>query len=186
MKYLRSPIFLIVFICSFSVIIYAQNFWEQMPFPDTVHAHCAAVNSQNIIFAGTATADYHHEGVYRSVDQGNTWVPVLATNSFPILDIAINVLDHIYVGTGGYDPLRVSTDNGETWQSLPFNTSPICNIHCVGPDTIYIGSSANGIGMLVRSCIRAILGIQFLCIMREVLNKLADLRSYLQGKCMSV
>jgi len=131
----------------------AQDFWEQMPFPDTVHANCAAVNSQNIIFVGTATADYHREGIYRSADQGTTWQLVLSTNSFPISDIAIDASDLIYAATAGSDPLRVSTDNGETWQSVPFDCNiPIGNIYCKGTDTIFIGScTSSSQGMLIRS-----------------------------------
>lgn len=153
MKLFRVQISLLFFLCNPFLILSAQNFWEQMPFPDTVHACCAAVNSQNVIFAGTQTADFHREGVFRSADQGATWQLVLSTNSFPIHDIAINASDHIYAATGGFDPLRVSMDNGDTWQSLPFDYNiPIGNIYCKGTDTIFIGSTtAYSQGLLIRS-----------------------------------
>ena len=153
MKLFRLQISMLFFLCNPFLILSAQNFWEQMPFPDTVHATCAAVNSQNVIFAGTQTADFHHEGVYRSTDQGATWEMVLSTNSFPIHDIAINSSDHIYAATGGFDPLRVSMDNGETWQSVPFDYNiPVGKIYCKGTDTIFIGScTSSSQGMLIRS-----------------------------------
>lgn len=124
----------------------------QLPFPDTVQPNCAAVNSQGVIFVGTQTADYHHEGVFRSYDHGNSWQLVLATGSFGVQDIAISNEDNIYAGTSsGLNPLITSTDNGLTWEPIEFPyPAPVSSIDCIGPDTIYVGSS-DGRGLLLHS-----------------------------------
>lgn len=124
----------------------------QLPFPDTVQPNCAAVNSQGVIFVGTQTADYHHEGVYRSNDHGNSWQLALATGSFGVQDIAISNEDKIYAGTAnGLNPLMASADNGVTWEPIEFPyPATVGTIHCIGPDTLYIGSS-DGRGLLLHS-----------------------------------
>jgi hypothetical protein len=56
--------------------LYAQDFWELMPFPDSLTITCLAVNQQGDIFVGTNTLTAY-DGVFRSQDAGQTWELVL-------------------------------------------------------------------------------------------------------------
>ncbi|MBE0663461.1 MAG: hypothetical protein IH597_13455 [Bacteroidales bacterium] len=121
--------------------LYAQDFWETLPFPDSLHIACIAINSEGSIFVGTVTSNVTN-GIYRSEDSGETWEIVLNTSNFQIYSMTISVSGNIYVSKGGFDPFIVSYDNGNTWQilNIPYYT-PFSKIHCIGTDTILCGAS---------------------------------------------
>ncbi len=150
MKHILPLLFSFLF---FSCTVKAQDFWEQLPFPDTLDISCVAVNDQGHIFAGTVTeGPCVSEGVYRSTDSGQTWQYVLNTSTFQINAIGINSLGNIFVSSNGFNTLWKSTNNGNTWQLLNNpNNYHISQFYCLGGDTLLIGCDAPGIILLLKS-----------------------------------
>jgi len=131
----------------------AQDFWEQLPFPDTLDISCVAVNNGGHIFVGTGTTGpCVSDGVYRSTDSGHTWQHVLSTGTFSILTIGIDKTGHVYASSQGANTFWKSTDNGQTWQPLPFNSMNHITKFCsFGNDSLLIGCSRTLGAMLLRT-----------------------------------
>ena len=91
----------------------AQNFWQQTNGPYGGRIQSLAINNSNgYIFAGTAGG-----GVFRSMDNGNSWTAV--NNGFSVLvlyALVINASGHIFAGT--YDGVFRSTNNGDSWTEV--------------------------------------------------------------------
>ncbi|MBE0663683.1 MAG: T9SS type A sorting domain-containing protein [Bacteroidales bacterium] len=119
--------------------LYAQDFWETLPFPDTAHVKSIAVNNQGHIFIG-AGSNNTIGGVYRSIDGGLNWEFVLNMDDFGVLSLEINNQGTIYAGTNhAFHPLYASYDNGVTWKELPIPTNlNVIKIKSRGADTLYV------------------------------------------------
>ena len=98
--------------------VFSQDFWELLPFPDSLDITCLAVNQQGNIFVGTNTSTAY-DGVFRSLDEGQTWELVLDMGLYGPASIAITDSGYIYSlgGSQGFY-LTKSIDNGLTWESL--------------------------------------------------------------------
>ncbi|HOW32024.1 MAG TPA: T9SS type A sorting domain-containing protein, partial [Bacteroidales bacterium] len=117
----------------------AQDFWEVLPFPESTDIYCTAVNNEGDIFVGAAN-DGAPGGVYRSLDNGQTWSLVLDLGEFSVISLEISNNGNIYAGTNWVNPLYVSLNNGETWEALPLPLSH--NVVCIlsiGSDTLFVG-----------------------------------------------
>ena len=134
----------LMFVSFFAVQqLQAQDFWQQLtPIPiqsNSTSVQCLATNSKGHIFAGVSS--YPTDGVFRSIDGGQSWEQVLETSlygaTWPVYSITINEADHIYISTSGEELMR-SEDNGETWETIQ---TPVdgwfYQILCIGLDTIY-------------------------------------------------
>jgi hypothetical protein len=149
MKHLALLLFSLV--CYTSPLL-AQDFWEQLYFPDSLDISCLAVNSQGNIFVGTVS-QYVTNGVYRSNDAGISWELALNTGNFGVLSLEINSEGTIYAGTNrAYHNLWVSYNSGNDWQEIPmpYNYN-IPEIHCQESVTIYASLFADNGALLVRS-----------------------------------
>jgi hypothetical protein len=119
--------------------LYAQDFWETLPFPDTAHVRSMAVNNQGHIFIG-AGSNNTIGGIYRSIDGGLNWEFMLNMGDFGVLSLEINNQGAIYAGTNrALHTLYVSNDNGATWEQLPIPTTiNVITIKSKGSDTLYV------------------------------------------------
>jgi len=89
----------------------AQNFWQQTNGPYGGDIRAFVINSTGHIFAGASGG-----GVFRSMDNGESWRPVnvgLPHTAF-VQSLAINLNGDIFVGIIGAGISR-STDNGNSW-----------------------------------------------------------------------
>jgi photosystem II stability/assembly factor-like uncharacterized protein len=131
--------------------VFAQDFWEQLPFPYEASIRCIATNDQGDIFVG-AGYDVDNGGVYRSLDDGQTWDLVLDMVSFSVLSIEINEQGIIYAGTNrGFPTLCVSYNNGTNWEELILpSTENVVKILCASTDTVYVSQWTEG-ALLLRS-----------------------------------
>ena len=77
----------------FSYVIDAQDYWEQINFPDTNSVFSIAVNEQSEIFIGSGN------GVYRTSDDGINW-DYLGLDSQSFTSLSISDGDEIYAGSG--------------------------------------------------------------------------------------
>jgi len=130
----------------------AQDFWETLPFPDGTNIYCIAINNEGDIFVGTVYDYGLPGGVYRSLDNGQSWDLVLNLGTFGVLSLDINAEGRIYAGTN--DPYSVysSSNNGLNWNGLSvpqrFN---VLDIQCFGTDTVFVSQWDNSGGLVIRS-----------------------------------
>ncbi|MDR0970263.1 MAG: T9SS type A sorting domain-containing protein [Lentimicrobiaceae bacterium] len=127
----------------------AQDFWQKLtPIPGSnTKVHCLATNSKGHIFAGVDS--YPDDGVFRSIDGGQSWQKVLTT--FYPLRIKIDANDVIYLGRD-YPSVTVSKDDGKTWNEVEFpEVSSVTMIYTGGQDTIYVGGDSNNGALFLRS-----------------------------------
>ncbi len=130
---------------------YSQDFWEQIPFPDSLDITCLAVNQQGDIFVGTGTS-YITDGVFRSCDNGQSWNMILNNANTMVWTLSINEIGHILVSTGGFYPLRASFDNGNSWDTIPMPFSAgIGKIEFLDQDTILLGTALSNGAILLSS-----------------------------------
>ena len=132
-----------VLVLFFYFPVNAQNFWVSTEGPFGGAIQSLAINQNNHLFAGT-----NGSGVFRSTDNGHTWIQKSADGlrySY-ITSLAINSSGYIYVGTDGDGVFR-STDNGEGWVQI--NESLWNNkIYCLLIDIngiVYAGTDGSGI-----------------------------------------
>lgn len=132
--------------------VWSQDFWELLPFPDSLDISCLAVNQQGDIFVGTNT-NTAYDGVFRSQDDGQTWELVLDMGVYGPSSIAINESGEIFVlgGGPGWD-LTKSSDNGQTWQSFTMpDYGGKVKIVAQGNDTLFVSEWASNGAMLLKS-----------------------------------
>lgn len=132
--------------------LYAQDFWELLPFPDSLTITCLAVNQQGDIFVGTNTLTAY-DGVFRSQDAGQTWELVLDMGLYGPMSIVINdsgVIFALGAWTGWY--LTKSSDNGHTWESLSIpDYGGNVKIVTQGNDTLFVSQWASNGAVLLKS-----------------------------------
>jgi len=134
--------FLAVLIAFFAITATAQtNFWQQTngPFGGTIYAF-AIDSSSGHIFAGTGGA-----GVFRSIDNGDTWCQTGLTNT-TVRAVAINSHGHIFAGTNGSGVFH-SADNGETWRAINTGLTN-ANVYALAINSsghIFAGTNGGGV-----------------------------------------
>lgn len=141
----------IIFSLGFINLSYSQDFWEQLYFPDTADIFCITTNDLGDIFIGTGGSS---GGIYKSIDNGQTWDMVLDIGNFAVYSIGINAQGHLYAGKGGFDRFILSINSGETWETISIPTisqGNISRILCGNNDSLLISSTEDGGGLLLRS-----------------------------------
>ena len=146
-----ATLVIIIFCTSLFNLLYSQDFWEQLYFPDTTDISCITTNYQGDIFIGTLG---DNSGVYRSLDNGQTWDFILNNNQSTVHKIEINDQGDLYVGKGGPDKFVRSVDNGDSWETIslpPYCLGSFTSILCNGNDTVYLSTWEDGGGLLIRT-----------------------------------
>ncbi len=105
---LKTLILIYFLITVFAVNSEAQDFWEQLNTPDSINVSTVAFNSSGDVFMGSSN------GVYKSEDDGDTWVYYGLNNL--VYNIVITEDDIIYAGR--LSSLYRSLDNCLTSQQI--------------------------------------------------------------------
>jgi hypothetical protein len=150
LKFDKKITILFYLILSFSIELVAQDFFEELPFPDSLRIASAVVCPNGELFIGTF---YERGGIYHSMDQGNTWDRILSTESLFLQCLAMKNDSTIYAGFASEDTsIMVTYNTGLTWEvvEMPF---PLHSrkISFFGPDTIYICGYRDSGAVLLRS-----------------------------------
>ncbi len=82
----------------------------------SVDLKAIAFNQQGNIFVSSLTSDESRGGIYRSADNGDTWIKTSFPDSIGPWVLAINSNGDIFAGTG-FGVFR-SVDDGTTWMQL--------------------------------------------------------------------
>jgi hypothetical protein len=149
---MRNSLLIINLICIFSILkVQAQDFWELLPFPDTLDISSVAFNQAGDIFVTTST-QYVTDGVFRSTNYGQTWEVVFTNGTYSVGQVAINDSGHIYLSKDGIGQFLGSYDNGDTWIQKPY---PLIvgasRIYCQGFDTLLVASQKDDGVILLRT-----------------------------------
>jgi len=106
-----------------------------------------AFNASGEIFVGSGPSDETRGGIYRSSDNGDTWIQTSLPDSIDGRALAINANGDIFVGTG-FGIFR-STDNGETWVQINngFESSGFVFPIAISPVNQYIFAAVEGDGV---------------------------------------
>lgn len=150
---------LIIFICLNLLLksVSAQNYFEQLPFPDSTNIQEMAFNSQGHIFVSTNSSFQNQaHGVYRSLNHGQTWELVLQVDPAISAGICVDTEGNIYsLVNGGLDEtLFKSSDNGLTWSGIYVPVSIYWSnmeIFIKGTDTLFVSQMAGSPLRLLRS-----------------------------------
>ena len=108
--------FLILFLQD--IILAQELIWKHTGGPMGGYVGDMAINSKGEIYAGVYSSWIDYSGLYKSIDNGDSWNKVESQfDDFEVYSIYITKDDHIWVGTNYQDRIYLSTDNGETWAS---------------------------------------------------------------------
>lgn len=139
---MKIRIGLIVIFTNCLTFVFAQNFWEQLYFPDTVTIRFLATNDSGYVFIGAGNSQQTGD-VYRSKDNAQSWELVYNNYGFSVQTIAISAVWNIYSRKTGSDRFLFYEDNCDTWDVIelpPPSYGNIMKILCVGQDTICVSS----------------------------------------------
>ena len=115
-KILIEIFFLIVLLPN--LILAQELIWKHTGGPMGGYVGDMAINSKGEIYAGVYSSWIDYSGLYKSIDNGDSWNKVESQfDDFEVYSIYITKDDHIWVGTNYQDRIYLSTDNGETWAS---------------------------------------------------------------------
>lgn len=141
---MKNNFVLILTLTFFSLSCFSQDFWEMIPTPDTLNTSDIACKNDGTLFI----SNFEQGGVYRSLDQGNTW-QLAGFNWLTIGSIAVNpATDDVFVqgldfNLSPHSGIFKSSDNGINWHAvyLPdFSFDNIRQYRC-GFDSIMIAGA---------------------------------------------
>ncbi len=119
----------------------SQTQWTKIS-PNFISAETVNINSQGDIFVGT-----FFDGIYRSTDDGSSWVQVYSDNGQkPISKLAVNHQDQLFLGTKDFG-VWTSIDNGFNWVQTPCNLAEVSDIEINSEDDIFAANIDNGGGI---------------------------------------
>jgi photosystem II stability/assembly factor-like uncharacterized protein len=117
------------------------EFWENSGL-DSLDVLTIAINEQDEIFAGT-----HSNGIFRSTDNGNTWIQANnGLKEFHIECLAINSESDIFAGSY-LGAVFYSSDNGLNWTDVKISVSSaiVYSLYVNSDDEIFAGTFRDGI-----------------------------------------
>jgi len=118
---LLSLLFVFYFFC------YTQEYWESI-YSSNSSIHCLEINSNGDLFAGT------QNGIYRSIDDGVSWISVL--DSLAVGSIEINSEGDIYSSPR---PVYFSLDNGDEWETLNYPELGVTHMFIDSENNLLVG-----------------------------------------------
>lgn len=102
-------------------LLYSQDFWQIMSNNDSVYIHDIVLDSQGRIYLATTDFNNNHGGVFRSDDNGETWVrKVNGMTNFYTKSIACDKDNTLFATTSG--DIYKSNDYGDNWQKLEYQS----------------------------------------------------------------
>lgn len=99
--------------------------WEPLAFAPSLRSvlHALLIDSKGIYLAGIASDAPELSGLYRSTDEGKTWVQVAGLREQEIWSLAVWQSDSNTIAAGARDGVHLTRDGGATWKRI----SPLDN-----------------------------------------------------------
>lgn len=154
----KCHIFIALVINLLTIVVFGQNNFEVIPFPDSLEITSLAINEQGNLYVSTATGNEINDGIFRSQDNGQSWQCVydfgVSRNSW---SVKIDQSGAIYaIANFSFDggSLIKSIDNGSTWLShaIPEGSGTHNRrLFITGNDTLFISQSYSSGARLLRS-----------------------------------
>ena len=69
----KCHIFIALVINLLTIVVFGQNNFEVIPFPDSLEITSLAINEQGNLYVSTATGNEINDGIFRSQDNGQSW-----------------------------------------------------------------------------------------------------------------
>lgn len=143
--------FLTLLVCT-AKIADAQDYWQRINTPDSLTLKDIIVDNQGGILISSYN-NFSKGGVYRSDDNGNTWVRKnigFVNPNQSILALAIDSYGTLFAGS--QNRIYKSSDNSDTWEQVYFAPEYAVNMSTVrcGYDSIVLAGGENSYG-IVRS-----------------------------------
>lgn len=131
-----------IFICGGSGFLLSTDdgeSWTGVPPPTLYGEISITINSNDDVFAGT-----NGDGVYRSTDNGLTWIQIIngLTNLY-VYSLAAHQNDDIYAGL--YIDVCKTTDNGNTWSPTNLSATFVQTLDINSTGVIFAGANLLGI-----------------------------------------
>lgn len=145
-------ILILLLITSTLNLLFAQDFWEQLNFPDTTNILCFDINNENEIFVGTGGSNTYGS-IYKSSDLGNTWSVLYDFDGELVSRLGITESGNIFVSKSALS-FVYSDDNGVSWNDIELPSYAYLGINqlfCIGNDTVYLGFWEESGGLLIRT-----------------------------------
>ncbi len=156
--FIKSFLALLFLICVSAVKSFSQDYFVEIPFPDSTTITDLAVNQQGDIFvSANKWSGNVLKAIYKSSDEGLTWSIAYDFDDITARAVKINSQGTIYA-LGEYDliepTLIKSIDNGQTWTTsyVPVDLSTINDkLFFNGNDTLFISQIGPQCIFLLRS-----------------------------------
>jgi photosystem II stability/assembly factor-like uncharacterized protein len=140
--------FLILLLCTAKIAV-AQDYWQRINTPDSLWLTDVIVDNQGAILI-SSWHNFSKGGIYRSDDDGNSWMTANNGLLYPnasILALAQDNKGIIYAG--GQSRIYKSLNSGNTWMSVYETLNTAANMYLIrcGYDSIILvgGENHNGI-----------------------------------------
>lgn len=120
----------------------AQNFWENISFPDTAaNITCMSFNDEDVIYVGTGEWNTLG-GLYKSAPPYDCWQLLFDSNVSGVCAVEV-YSNFVFFGKKGINTFQISTDHGISWEpkDLPSNSdSRVTDIFYDDAGTLYVGT----------------------------------------------
>ena len=104
--------------CLENICLAQQLKWQHLNGPMGGIIGDIAINSKGYIYAGAYAFATGYTGLYKSVDNGETWQKIPTQfDDFEVYAIYLTQADHIFVGTNHQGRIYRSLDDGQTWEN---------------------------------------------------------------------
>jgi hypothetical protein len=141
MKYFK-----IFLVCTFGILflaggsVHAQQYWQKLSAFPSMYVHALAIDGSGRIFAGS-----FGNGVYRSTDDGTTWIQLISglTNR-KVHSICVHPSGYVFVGTDSGGVFR-SADNGANWSNVGLPGKIVLSLAVKSSGEIFAGVGFPGV-----------------------------------------
>ncbi len=129
----QIKLFLLLFLLHFSTISFSQNFWQQIPYPDSTWGLALNVERNDHIFFGNWEEP---AGLYKSDPEIINWEYCNSTRVQPF-DMAFNNDDLLFLACNGY--IFKTSDMGNTFDTLHHSINNYVSVEIDDSNGIWIG-----------------------------------------------
>jgi photosystem II stability/assembly factor-like uncharacterized protein len=128
----------------------STNLGENWTFINKIAAESLIFCENGDVFAGNVDNPFFEQDIYKSTDDGITWIRTFAFQggdllSFPDMELDSNGDFYVMINGIGFNGVHISTDAGITWLNYGNPGGTLTNLAIDSSGYIYAGTNQNGI-----------------------------------------